>query len=89
MAEAGDSTQPTPAATVTAPLSREDIARRVGSPSGRAATTGALGRPVRPLTDDGKIATAVRETGNMFATALEALRQAPLKGCLLYTSRCV
>ena len=50
-------------------------------PSGRPGGGGwALPRPSRPLTDDGKVATAVRETGNMFATALEAIRQAPLKG---------
>jgi len=41
---------------------------------------GVLARPSRPLTDDGKVATAVRETGNMFATAFETLRQAQLKG---------
>jgi len=59
------------------------MARRLGSPSGRSATTGALGRtPRTPRApgDDGKIATAVRETGNMFATALEALRQGCIKG---------
>ncbi len=32
------------------------------------------------MSEDGKIASTVRETGNMFATAFEALRQAPLKG---------
>ena len=64
----------------TAPLSREEMARRLGTPSGRAAAAAVLTRPSRPLTDDGKVATAVRETGNMFATAFEALRQAPLKG---------
>jgi phospholipid/cholesterol/gamma-HCH transport system permease protein len=83
VAESGDITQPTArvaSSQDTMPLSRDEIARRVGSPSGRAATTGALGRPIKPLTDDGKIATAVRETGNMFATALEALRQGFIKG---------
>jgi len=68
----------------TAPLSRAEMARRLGTPSGRPATgaggVGVLPRPSRPLSDDGKVATAIRETGNMFATALEALRQAPLKG---------
>jgi phospholipid/cholesterol/gamma-HCH transport system permease protein len=73
--EAGDKTDQTPAVTTTATLSREEMARRLGSPSGRAATTGALGRPIKTLRDDGKIASAVRETGNMFATAAEALRQ--------------
>ncbi len=33
-----------------------------------------------PLTDGGKIASAVREAGNLSATAFEAIRQAPLKG---------
>ncbi len=66
----------------TETLSRAEMARRLGTPSGRpgAGGAGVLTRPSRPLTDDGKIATAVRETGNMFATALEAIRQAPLKG---------
>ncbi|HTY96509.1 MAG TPA: ABC transporter permease [Solirubrobacteraceae bacterium] len=68
----------------TAPLSRAEMARRLGTPSGRPAAgaggVGVLPRPSRPLSDDGKVATAIRETGNMFATALEALRQAPLKG---------
>jgi phospholipid/cholesterol/gamma-HCH transport system permease protein len=83
VAQSGETTGATPipgSGADTATLSREQIARRLGSPSGRAATTGALGRPIKPLTDDGKIATAVRETGNMFATALEALRQGFLKG---------
>jgi phospholipid/cholesterol/gamma-HCH transport system permease protein len=83
LTSSGDITESTPAvASKTEPLSRDEIARRVGSPSGRSATTGALGRPVKPLgsgRDDGKIASAVRETGNMFATALEALRQGTLK----------
>jgi hypothetical protein len=39
-----------------------------------------LPRPTARLTDDGKIASAIRETGNMFATAFEALRQSPLRG---------
>jgi phospholipid/cholesterol/gamma-HCH transport system permease protein len=77
--EAGDRTDQTPAVTTTATLSREEMARRLGTKSGRAATYGALGRPVKPLSDDGKIASAIRETGNMFATAFEALRQLPLK----------
>ncbi len=83
MTQPGDTTESTPSqpsVTDTAPLSRQEMARRLGTPSGRAATTGALGRPIKPLTDDGKIATAVRETGNMFATAFEALRQGFLKG---------
>jgi phospholipid/cholesterol/gamma-HCH transport system permease protein len=78
----GEITEVTPATAGadTTPLSRDEIARRLGSPSGRASTTGALGRPVRPGRDDGKVASAVRETGNMFAVALEALRQGPIKG---------
>jgi phospholipid/cholesterol/gamma-HCH transport system permease protein len=64
----------------TAPLSREEMARRLGTTSGRPAAAAVLPRPSRPLTGDGKVASAVRETGNMFATAFEALRQAPLKG---------
>jgi phospholipid/cholesterol/gamma-HCH transport system permease protein len=83
VADPGDITQPTSAIASsqdTMPLSRDEIARRLGTPGGRGATVGAVGRPVKPLTDDGKIATAVRETGNMFATALEALRQAFIKG---------
>src|SRR4029077_4978984 len=64
----------------TESLSREEMARRLGTPGGRPAPTSVLSRPGRPLSDDGKVATAVRETGNMFATAFEALRQAPLKG---------
>jgi phospholipid/cholesterol/gamma-HCH transport system permease protein len=71
---------PEPASSITQPLSREEMARRLGTPSGRPTTAAVLPRPSRPLTDDGKFATAVRETGNMFATAFEALRQAPLKG---------
>jgi phospholipid/cholesterol/gamma-HCH transport system permease protein len=38
------------------------------------------GRGARADREDGKIAAAVRETGNMFATALEALRQLFVKG---------
>ncbi len=78
----GDITGVTPdeASGTTEPLSRAEMARRLGTPSGRPDAVGVLPRPSRPLTDDGKIATAVRETGNMFATAFEALRQAPLKG---------
>src|SRR5262249_29896872 len=64
----------------TVPLSREEMARRLGTPSGRPGAAAVLTRPSRPLSDDGKFATAVRETGNMFATAFEALRQLPLKG---------
>src|ERR1700733_8693164 len=64
----------------TQSLGRDEIARRLGTPSGRPAATGVLPRPSRPIADDGKIASAVRETGNMFATAFEALRLAPLKG---------
>ncbi len=71
---------PAQAPSSTHPLSRDEIARRLVTPSGRPAATGVLPRPSRPVTDDGKVATAVRETGNMFATAFEALRQAPLKG---------
>jgi phospholipid/cholesterol/gamma-HCH transport system permease protein len=56
------------------------MARRLGTPGGHGATVGAVGRRTRPLTDDGKVATAIRETGNMFATSLEALRQGVLKG---------
>src|ERR1700728_1075984 len=78
-----DITEATPAvAAPTEPLSRQEIARRLGSPSGRAATVGAIGRPIKPTgvrRDDGKVATAIRETGNMFAVALEALRQGTLK----------
>jgi phospholipid/cholesterol/gamma-HCH transport system permease protein len=79
VADTDDVTRPTPVATTTTQLSREEMARRLGSPSGRAATVGALGRPVR-LRDDGKVGTAIRETGNMFATAFEALRQGFVKG---------
>jgi phospholipid/cholesterol/gamma-HCH transport system permease protein len=81
--DSGDITESTPAVGPrTEPLSRQEIARRVGSPSGRPATAGAVGRAIRPARsarDDGKIASALRETGNMFAVALEALRQGSLK----------
>jgi phospholipid/cholesterol/gamma-HCH transport system permease protein len=83
LAHQDDTTNASPLAASgadTATLSRDEIARRLGTPSGRAATVGALGRPIKTGRDDGKIATAVRETGNMFATALEALRQAFIKG---------
>ncbi|HEY1826587.1 MAG TPA: ABC transporter permease [Acidimicrobiales bacterium] len=80
MADTDDVTKPTPVSTSTIQLSREEMARRLGSPSGRSATYGALGRPVKPSRDDGKVATAIRETGNMFATAFEALRQFFVKG---------
>ena len=77
-------TDRTPGPDLTDPnrtLSPEEMARRLGTPSGRPARRRrAPPGPSRPLTDDGKVATAVRETGNMFATAFEALRQAPLKG---------
>jgi phospholipid/cholesterol/gamma-HCH transport system permease protein len=71
---------PVPASGDTRSLSRQEIAGRLGTPSGRPAVTGVLPRASRPISDDGKIASAIRETGNMFATAFEALRQAPLKG---------
>jgi ABC-type transporter Mla maintaining outer membrane lipid asymmetry permease subunit MlaE len=63
-------------------LRHDEIARRLGSPSGWGANGGCEGRARRlgPPRDDGKIASAVRETGNMFATALEALRQGFIKG---------
>ena len=82
LAEPGDITGVTSehAAHPTEQLTRADMARRLGTPSGRPDPASVLPRPSRPLTDDGKIATAVRETGNMFATAFEALRQAPFKG---------
>jgi phospholipid/cholesterol/gamma-HCH transport system permease protein len=82
LADAGDMTGAAPDRAVGAAqsVSRDEIARRLGTPSGRSAATAILPRPSRPIADDGKIASAVRETGNMFATAFEALRQAPLKG---------
>ncbi|HVB91109.1 MAG TPA: ABC transporter permease [Acidimicrobiales bacterium] len=83
MAEPGDTagaTSPPTASLEAVPLSRAEIAERLGTPSGRAATVGAVGVPLRALRDDGKIATAVRETGNMFATSLEAIRQGFIKG---------
>lgn len=83
MKDSDGTTDSTPAAaTHPSPPSRHEIARRLGSPSGRAATAGATGRPIRPAGSgrpDGKTATALRETGNMFAVALEALRQGTLK----------
>ena len=76
----GQASHPSRPPGTDATLSRAEMARRLGTPSGRPGRSGRAPRPSRPLTDDGKIATAVRETGNMFATAFEALRQAPLKG---------
>jgi phospholipid/cholesterol/gamma-HCH transport system permease protein len=89
MAHAGRTADPTsnPTPNPTLPgtgptLTHQEIARRLGSPSGRTGTgTGGTLDPQRsPARPDGKIATAIRETGNMFATALEALRQGFLKG---------
>jgi phospholipid/cholesterol/gamma-HCH transport system permease protein len=36
--------------------------------------------PARPPRTDGRILSSLRETGNMFAVGLEAMRQLPLKG---------
>src|SRR5580704_13207532 len=82
LADTGDMTGAAPDGAVGAAqsVSRDEIARRLGTSSGRSPATAILPRPSRPIADDGKIASAVRETGNMFATAFEALRQAPLKG---------
>ena len=56
------------------------MARRLGTPSGRSDAAGVLPRPSRPLTDDGKVSTAVRETGNMFAIGVRGAAAGPLKG---------
>jgi phospholipid/cholesterol/gamma-HCH transport system permease protein len=80
LAETGDRTGVVPDQPGTSPMSRDEIARRLGSPSGRPVATGVLPKPRPSAPDDGKLASAIRETGNMFATAFEALRQAPLKG---------
>jgi len=48
-------------------MSRAETARRFCSPGARPDAVSVLQRPSRPLTDDGKLATAVRKTGNMFA----------------------
>jgi phospholipid/cholesterol/gamma-HCH transport system permease protein len=62
-------------------LTRAEMARLLGTPSGRPdPAVGALRPPRRTPAGDGKIMSTVRETGNMFATAFEALRQAPLRG---------
>jgi len=75
-----DITESTPAVGLpTETLSRDQIAQRLGLPVKSSTTSTALGRPVKPLRDDGKVASALRETGNMFAVALEALRQGTLK----------
>ncbi len=79
MADTGDMAGVVSERDSTQPLSRSDMARRLGTPSGRPGAMDVVPRPGRPATD-GKIASAIRETGNMFATACEALRQAPLKG---------
>jgi phospholipid/cholesterol/gamma-HCH transport system permease protein len=62
-------------------LTRAEMARLLGTPSGRPdPAVGVLPPPKRSPAGDGKVMSTVRETGNMFATAFEALRQAPLKG---------
>jgi hypothetical protein len=56
------------------------MARRLGRHSGRSplpalgSSAAVLTRPTPRLTDDGKIATVVRETGNLFATAFGPTR---------------
>lgn len=80
MPDPHDITESTPAVGLpTETLSRDQIAQRLGLPVKSSTTSTALGRPVKPLRDDGKVASALRETGNMFAVALEALRQGTLK----------
>ena len=68
----------------SATLTHQEIARRLGSPSGREPTSArrstTRGTGTRVARDDGKIATAVRETGTMFSIALEALRQQASEG---------
>jgi hypothetical protein len=63
LAGSGDRTSVTPeeSAGPTEPLSRAEMARRLGSPSGRLDAVTVLPRPSRPLTDEGKFASAVRE----------------------------
>ena len=62
-------------------LTRAEMARLLGTPSGRPdPAVRVLPPPKGPQAGDGKVMSTVRETGNMFATAFEALRQAPLKG---------
>jgi phospholipid/cholesterol/gamma-HCH transport system permease protein len=82
LADSGDMTGASTDRTsgVARSLRRHQVARRLGTPNGRPAATTTAPRPNRPMSDDGKIASAVRETGHMCATAFEALRQAPLKG---------
>jgi phospholipid/cholesterol/gamma-HCH transport system permease protein len=46
------------ASDATESMSRDEIARRLGTPSGRPAATAILPRPSRPISDDGKIASA-------------------------------
>ena len=56
------------------------MARRLGTPSGRPDLGPASAATKQAALPTTKTPPTVRETGNMFATAFEALRQAPLKG---------
>jgi len=74
------SVTPEESANPTEPMSRAETARRFCSPGARPDAVSVLQRPSRPLTDDGKLATAVRETGNMFAPRSRRSARHPLKG---------